>query len=376
VNKNEATSIRPTIQLGERPRILLVRLSAIGDVVVATPVIRRLRSAFPAAYLAWLAEEKAFGIVEGNPGLDEVIVWPRERWTREGGRSPASRARSLGQHLRFARGLRERSFDVAIDFQGLLRSALIVRASGAAWRVASEGTKEGSAHFYNVRVPRGDDRSSRQRCLDLLRPLGIETSDRRMDVWFSAEDAAAANALRARAECAYGARGAQRPLVCLCPATTWRHKHWREEGWAVVADGLVRDGAIPVFMGAAGDRPLLERIRAQMRAPAYLAAGETSLKEAAALLSLGRLSISVDTGLMHVAVAVGTPVVALCGPSYWPGFQDYERFHMIRKPFPCSPCLRHPICGNDDCMTAITPEEVLGRARAMLSGLQIVECRV
>jgi ADP-heptose:LPS heptosyltransferase len=275
---------------------------------------------------------------------------------------------ALARHLAFARDLRSRRFDVAIDFQGLLRSALVVRASGARYRIASEGTREGSAAFYNVRVARTEDRSSRQRCLDLLRPLGVNSRDRRMEVWFSPEDEAAAERLAERARLVAGGTR----LVCLCPATTWRHKHWQEEGWAEVADGLAREGATPIFMGAGADRPLLERIQGRMRSSAYLAAGETSLKEAAALLSLADLAITVDTGLMHIAVAVGAPVVAVCGPSYWPGFQDYERFSMVRKPFPCSPCLRRPICQNDDCMTAIMPGEILAEARAMLSGLRIV----
>jgi heptosyltransferase-1 len=69
--------------------------------------------------------------------------------------------------------------------------------------------------------------------------------------------------------------------------------------------------------------------------------------------------VSVDTALMHIGVAVGTPVIGLCGPSYWPGFQDYERFRMIRKALPCSPCLRHPTCAHFDCMAAIGVEETV-----------------
>jgi heptosyltransferase-1 len=359
-----AGSGRPiqTGELGDRPRILLVRLSSIGDVIVATPAIAALRAAFPQAHLAWLVEEKSADIVRGNPALDEVIVWERAATSRHG------RMRALREHLDFARRLRERRFDVAIDFQGLLRSALLVGLSGARWRIASEGSREGSRLFYNVCVPRSEDPSSRQRCLDVLQPLGVESRDRRMVVWFGPEHAAAAGRLAARARAEVGGTR----LVCLCPATTWRHKHWREEGWGALADGLARDGATPVFMGAASDRPMLERIRKQMRERAFHVAGETSLKEAAALLARAALAITVDTGLMHSAVAVGAPVVALCGPSYWPGFEDYEGLHMLRKPFPCSPCLRRPTCANDDCMTAITSGEVLAVARAVLSGLPIL----
>lgn len=379
--------MQPTIDLGERPRILLVRLSAIGDVVVATPVIRALRATFPSAYLAWLVDEKAADIVRGNPALDEVIVARRPRvLSAPGSRSVPAAWSAAGSAWSLIGALRRRRFDVAIDFQGLLRSALLARLSGARWRIASAGTREGSACFYNVRVPRTEEPSSRQRCLDLLKPLGICSRDRRMWVWFDSADQERAERLVKRVggrhpalpsaapplgEKAATVRGDGRrsPVVCLCPATTWRHKHWREERWARVGDALARDGATPIFLGGGKDRPMLERISSSMRYPAYVAAGETTLKEAAALLARAGLAIAVDTSLMHIAVAVGTPTVALCGPSYWPGFQDYEddgRFSLLRKPYPCSPCLRHPTCRNDDCMTDLAVAEVLVEARRLL----------
>jgi heptosyltransferase-1 len=345
---------------------LLVRLSAIGDVVVATPVIHALRTAYPRAYLAWLVEEKAADVVRGNPELDEVIVWPRSR-------------HRMGT-LRLLGELRRRRFEIAIDFQGLLRSAALVWMSGARYRIASVGTREGSACIYNIRVPRTGDASSRQRCLDLLRPLGIRSQDRPMRVWFGPDHEDAAERLLEKA--VPGTAGAAHRLVCLVPATTWRHKHWIEARWAEVADGLAREGHAPLFLGGPGDRALIGRIQARMRQPSASLAGETSLKEAAALLQQADLAITVDTGLMHIAVAVGTPVVALCGPSYWPGFEDYAgassrpgqslsagtRFQLLRKPYPCSPCLRRPTCQNDDCMTALTTAEVLAAARTALAG--------
>jgi heptosyltransferase I len=337
------------LKLGPRPRILLIRLSAIGDVIVTTPVLRALREALPEAHLAWLVEEKAADILQGHPLLDEVIVWPRTTWQRQ-----AAGVSGIVQNARFLTALRRRRFEVAIDFQGLLRSAWVGLAAGIPHRVGNTRTREGSGLLYTVRVPRPQEPSSRQRCLDLLRPLGIESRDRRMAVPVGDQDRAFTSTFLEQK----GVGG--RPYVCLCPATTWPNKHWIEVRWARLADSLQHGLQLkPIFMGASADLPMLDRIRGAMVSSPVVAAGETSLRGAAALLEGARAAVSVDTALMHLGVAVGTPVIGLCGPSFWPGFQDYERYHMIRKPVPCSPCLRHPTCAHFDCMRAISVQEVM-----------------
>jgi heptosyltransferase-1 len=335
--------------LGPRPRILLVRLSAIGDVIVTTPVTRAIRDALPGAHIAWVVEEKSADVLTGNPFLDEVIVWPRTSWQQQSSGIPR-----LRRHARFLAELRRRRFDVAIDFQGLARSGWLGVAAGARYRIGNTRTREGSGLLYTHRVPRPDVPGSRQRCLDLLRPLGIQSSDRRMVVSIGPEDRAFAADFLARHEIA------RRPYVCLCPATTWANKHWIEERWAQLADSLrERMDMVPVFMGARPDLPMLERVRSTMTGEPVIAAGKTSLRGAAALLEGAQAVVSVDTALLHLGVAVGAPVIGICGPSYWPGFQDYESFTMIRKPVPCSPCLRHPTCRHFDCMRAIGVEEIL-----------------
>jgi heptosyltransferase-1 len=114
-------------------------LSAIGDVVVTTPVIRALREALPDAHLTWVVEEKSADVLTANPSLDEVIVWPRAAWQRQLP-WPARQA----QHARFLADLRRRRFDVAIDFQGLARSAWLIFAAGARHRIGNTRTREGS----------------------------------------------------------------------------------------------------------------------------------------------------------------------------------------------------------------------------------------
>ncbi len=342
------------------PRVLLIRLSAIGDVVVTTPVSRAIREAIPDAYVAWVVEPKAREVVEGNPYLDEVIVWDRGR----GG--------SLGAQLAAYRRLRRElrgpestpRFTVAIDFQGLLRSGLMALLSGARLRIGNTGCKEPVEWLYTARVPRPTDtRSSRQRCLDLLRPLGIESRDRRGVFPVTEEHFRSALATAEQAGLPPGAR-----YACLAPMTTWPQKHWLPERWAVVADRLrAEHGLTSLFLGGPGDRENVAAICGQMAGPAVNLCGRTTLKEAGALLSGAAVVAAVDTGLLHIAAAVGAPLVGVCGASYWPGFQDYDDFRLVRVTFPCSPCLHHPICRNTDCMQALAPDRVLAACRELLA---------
>jgi len=338
------------------PRILIIRLSAIGDVVVTTPVSRVLRERFQDAYIAWIVEPKAKDVLAGNPFLDEVIVWDRPKG-----------AMSAAAMLDIHRVLKPRQFDWAVDFQGLLRSGLLARLSGAGNIVGNLGAKEYADLLYTVRVPRSEtDRSSRQRCLDLLRPLGVESADRRMVMNVNDVERAAARRVLSEAGVPPG-----QPYVCFVPATTWTQKHWLEESWSRLAGRLAAQvGLTPVIMGGPADAPLAERIRRHAPVECVVAAGKTSLKEAAALLEGARLAVAVDTALMHIAVAVGTPTVALCGASWWPGFADYPGFALLREPMACSPCLRHPSCNaRFDCMRALTPERVAAAAEGLLGPL-------
>lgn len=335
------------------PRVLIIRLSAIGDVLITTPVSRALRTAFPNAYLAWIVEPKARDILVGNPYLDEVIVWQRGRG-----------AAGWLDLPRLTRRLKGKQFDWAIDCQGLFRSAGVGRLSGAARLVGNTPAREEADRFYHVRVPRREDPSSRQRCLDLLQPLGVQSTDRRMVLELSPEEVArAAGLLR------LGGGEPGEPYACLVPATTWPQKHWFEEQWSELAGGLWRSLRLrPVLMGSKADTPSIERIAAGAGAPCVISAGKTSLKEAAAILAGAAVTVSVDTALMHASAAVGTPTIALCGASNWTGFQDYERFKVLREPLPCSPCVHRPTCGGRfDCMRALTTSRVLLAVEELLS---------
>ena len=354
--------------LGERPRILLIRLSSIGDVVVTTPVINAIRQRFPDAHLAWVVDQFASPVLQDNDQLDEVIVARRS--------SSHAIWKDVAELRRLAATVRGLSFDVAIDFQGLLRSAALPRWAGIPHRIGNTAPKEKCGWMYTIQIDRPAEPSSRQRCLDLLQPLGFHSTDRRTRVCLSDDDRASAQALLD--EATVGENG----FASLVPATTWEHKHWPEEHWARLAQLVWRElGLLPVWMGAAVDVPLVERVRDRLHqldpdVPSFVTTGRTRrLKSAVGILDQAKVVVTVDTALMHFAVAVGTPTVALCGPSAWKGFQDYEDFTLIHKldTHSCMPCLHHPTCNmRVTCMRDISPGEVLHAAQARLTNSPIV----
>ncbi len=339
--------------------ILILRLSAIGDVVMASPLIRALRDRYPEAHIAWLVQPEAVPLLAANPRLDEVIVWPRGEWQR------LWRERRYWRLLRavrrFRRELRGRGFDLVLDVQGLLKSGLLAWMTGAPERVGL-GSREGSARLMTrvVTPPADDPRiGSEYRCM--AGALGLATEPFAMDVALSAEDRRFAAELSAT-------RGLQGGYAVICPFTTRPQKHWVEAYWPELVARLGEERGLPVVMlGGPGDREAAARIAAQ--APGLIdLTGETSLAQAAAVIEAGRLLIGVDTGLMHMGIAFARPTIALFGstcPYLDSGRSDTR---ILYHALDCSPCRRRPTCdGAFTCLREITPEEVMDNARALLT---------
>jgi lipopolysaccharide heptosyltransferase I len=284
---------------GKSPRILIVRLSAVGDAIQTMPVACALRDRFPGALLAWAVQQRTGALLEGHPALDEVIQLPR-RWLK-----------SPGEVWRLRRRLRNLHFDVAIDVQSLSKSAILAWLSGAKQRIGFGNPcgRELSKLFNNDRV---DPRATHvvDRYLELLRPLGIESPAVRFDVPERGPDGAwAATAVRQMA--------LEGGFAIINPGAGWPSKIWPAERYAAVARHLSERWQLPTLVVWAGqaERALAEGIVAQAGAAARVGP-PSSLPELAALARRARLFVSADTGPLHLAAAVGTPCVGLFGP--WP----------------------------------------------------------
>jgi lipopolysaccharide heptosyltransferase I len=280
------------------PRILICRLSAIGDVILAMPVLCALRDFFPSAFLAWMVDEVPGRLLKGHDALDELITVPR-RWLK----SPRT-------VWRIRRQLRAQRFDVAIDVQGLTKSALAAWLSGAERRIGFDGHlgRELSKCFNTELVPTAADHVIDCN-LSLVRPLGVEGPTVRFGVPETERDAQAAEEMLHQV-------GIEGTFVLINTGAGWASRRWPETRYAGVARHLGRAHGCPVLAVWAGDeeRASAEQIVAASDGRACLAPS-TTLTELAALTRRARLYVGSDTGPMHLAVAVGTPCVSLHGPT-------------------------------------------------------------
>ncbi len=331
-------------------RILIVKLSAIGDVLMATPASRVLRNAFPQAYIAWVVEKKSADIVLGNPYLDEVIVWERSK----GGGLVKETIRFIKGLIALRKELISGNFDVCVDLQGRLRSAGVTMVSGAKRKIGFSDADECATLLYKEKFrPSLDDINAQQRNIDILQPLGVNSRDNAMFMPVLEDDHVFAGEFFRNA----GLDGEK--VVALIPATTWVNKHWTPEGWARVADLLGERGVKSLILGSKADIALANKICDASTYKPIISAGQTSLKQAGALMDRCNGVIGVDTGLLHMAVALDKPSVGLFGACEWRCFQKKDNFIWVAKDFACSPCKRHPTCDNIDCMQAISAEEVV-----------------
>ncbi len=335
-------------------KIIIIKLSAIGDVVQTLPALEALKKAYPDSDVTWVVEEAAAGILEGNPLINHLLVSRRKAWHRMI-RNPLTVARGFGNVIRFIRELRGTRYDIAIDFQGLLKSGILIGLTKAARKIGFDRTRELSYVFLDERLPAYDiERHALERYLDVARYLGAQDPSSLCTLSIDQEVALVKQRLER-----VNAPG--RPLVVVNPAARWKTKLWLERNFAELADRLVeKKKALVIFTGSPDDRAMNERILSMMREKVLNWAGETTLKELAALASLSEFFITTDTGPMHLAAAAGARVVALFGPTAPWRTGPYGKSHIVvRTGIDCSPCFQRK-CGRDiKCMAGITVDDVM-----------------
>ena len=337
--------------------ILIVKLSAIGDVIHTLPALNAIRSHFPEAHITWLVEEDAGSLVEGHEALDRVLVSKRKRWTR--GLRSSLFFSTLSEIYRFIKALRDTDYDMILDFQALLKSGVLIALARGQRKIGFGKGLEHMEHSYiflNERIPAVDmEIHALSRGMMFIEALGIPSNTVEYKLPVSSHDHEKVDDLMR----AYGMLGAK-PLIAINPVAKWETKLWTNKKFSQLADLLIdRYDAKIVFTGGPDDRPPIQDIMAAMKGQAVNLAGLTTLKMLAALYQKMVFVVSTDTGPMHMAAAVGTPVVALFGPTAPWRTGPFGSGHQIVRGGPeCSPCFKRE-CKTIDCMELISVQQVI-----------------
>jgi len=342
-------------------KILIVKLSAIGDVIHTLPALTALRRHHPNAQIDWLIEDAAADLVQGHAALSRALVWRRREFVkllRAGKLSSAVRL-----FLSMVLALRDTRYDLIIDFQALLKSSLwIFLARGRRKAGYGQGMEhsENSHFFLNERIPAVSMQiHALDRGLRLLQALGIPDFQVLYDLPLGEEDERAAEQILIENGILL-----DQPFIAINPVAKWPTKLWAVERFRELTECLLGKGFQVVFTGSKEDRPVLDEITRTLSSPAVRLDGRTSLKVLAAVYRSARVVVTTDTGPMHLAAAVGTPVVSLFGPTAPWRTGPYGEGHVVlRVGMSCSPCFSKS-CKTTEfepmaCMNRITVEQVV-----------------
>ena len=333
-------------------RVLIVKLSAIGDVIHALPVAAALKEAYPHLAIGWAVEEPFVPLLAGNPCLDKIIPLPKLRGSRL---RSASFRRDYRKRLQ---ALRENQYDVSLDLQGLTKSAVVAVASGAKVRWGYHWLRE-AARFLEKPVPRRPESVHIvDQYLDVARFLGANPATVRFPFHIPDEEAALVSKMLAEAGIGPDAR-----FITLNPASAKPEKEWSAANFARLADEIAARFDLPVALVTADSSAALRVIDAA-QSPIINLAGRTNLKQLAEVLRRGAVHVCGDTGSGHIAAALGRPVVSLFGPTDPARSCPYGQDALvIQHREVCAPNCKGHKCAlpRPRCMDSITVDEVFDR---------------
>lgn len=336
--------------------ILIIKPSSFGDIIQALPVAARLREAAPGATICWLVNTQYRRLLEDNPCVDRLILFPRHLWKPSG-----TLARAAVSCFSLCRKLYGGGFDAVLDLQGLLRSAMFTAATVSPIRAGFTNAREGAAHIYNVKV-RVPDPEMHAVDKYLLVPAALGCGGRRVS--FPLGTGRTQRDWAARILAALPGRD-RAPRVGLSVTARWESKRWPLAHFAALGDRAAAAGAAVVAIGAfAGEGAAAAGL---MKSPARAIDGVADPLGMAAILEGLDVLVTNDSGPMHLAAAVDTPVVALFGPTNPRRTGPWGSTHRVLcAPVPCRPCYRRACDRGAGCMASIDPERVWGEVEAVL----------
>ena len=354
--------MKTVVKMQALKKILIVKLSSIGDVVHSLPFLEVLKENYPQSTIDWLVEREAFEVLNGHPAIDRIIVSGRKAW-QKGLFNGAGCLSVLREAMDLLKQIRQSRYDLVVDLQGLLKSGVLVGISRGESKVGMAGAREGAGLFLNKSpIPVSYEQHAVDRYLEVAKHMGCSVTSAKGAIPFFESDRQRVN------EYIYGNGSGIKPLIAINPMARWETKLWEPERFASLADRLIEDLACSiVFTGGSKDVPIIDNISEMMKNRPIILAGKTSLKELACLYTMCEALVTTDTGPMHIAAAMGCGVIALFGPTDPLRTGPYGQGHeVIRSGIECSPCFKKK-CDHCTCMKDITVEMCFDSVRRILN---------
>jgi lipopolysaccharide heptosyltransferase I len=348
---------RPPLNEYPARRIALLKPSALGDVVHTLPVLTALRQRYPRAHITWVVNRSYEPLLVGHRDLDATLPFDR-------GAARAGWWRATRMWTQLMLELRRRCFDLVVDLQGLFRTGLMAAATRAPRRVGLSTAREGASWFYTDVVPVADPEGLHavDRCWLVAAALGAGHLDKEFHVPLADE---------ARAWAGEALAGCPRPWLVLGVGSRWATKRWPPPHFAALARRARAEfGGTVIFIGAREEAVLSQAVRERLTGPVVDLAGATTLPQLAAILARADAVLANDTGPLHLAAALGRPVVApytctrlrLSGP-YGQEAGSVETSVWCRGSY-----LKR--CARMECMDELTPERLWPQLREVLLSWQ------
>lgn len=346
--------------LSPKSRILIVRLSAIGDVIRTLPAVHLIRRELPGAYLGWAVESASHNLIHGHPEIDKFFIFPKKQIQQAIKKADFKEAKRLIKD--FGAKLKAEKFEIALDMQNLFKSGIVTLLSGAKTRIGYKLGREGSKFFLtDAIIP--PFKTYQEMCfvdwqVELVRRLGITDGDLQFVLPdYTPEESTIEGFLTSQ--------NIKAPYFCLAPGTSWPNKSWIPEGIAALADRLNDYGKVLVI-GSELDRKIADQVLQLTKTNPIDTIGAFNLRELAVLLQKARLYLGGDTGPMHLAVAVRTQVVAWFGPTNPMVHGPYQAEAVTLKlDLPCQPCNKRK-CDSIKCLRELDLETVWEAVRPLL----------
>jgi heptosyltransferase-1 len=335
-------------------KILILKPSSLGDVVQALPVLRLLKQHWPDSHIFWWVEKRFHALLENDPDLAGIFLFDREGWGRPW-RWPEA--------IRSIRAMRQQRFELVIDLQGLFRSASVAWLASGEMTIGLDDPREGAAAFYDLAVARPSPTTHAVGWyLEVLRYLNVPVHSH--FTWLPAQPRIA-KAIRTKWPIE------DRQWIVLQPGARWESKRWPIEHFSAALQRLAR--TLPRFhfavMGGTDDMRIAAELVQCCPDRCLDLTGQTSLPEMVEWIRASKLMLTNDTGPMHVAAALGQPVVAIFGPTDARRTGPFGQLEgVLRASPPCAPCLQEHCCWprHLECLWSVTPDAVCERVEAIL----------